>query len=452
MNIKEQLIWILDKKDNIYSDKNIKENIDFVHSLGKKCDSVGWSELDLNEPDAYDVLEKIKAFCEERGFSARGWYERSYEDFESDWFELKIKEFGNETVLDKVKIKAQTGEEIYLDVISAYRETEISPKGFWRVAVPDRFRKVCVEKGISGIDFCWVKDKGRYEAEQYFYIFPEKRIPRIAFDRYLTKEKEECIQALGGFLPKIASVFHKLENIQLQDCYLKEDMPSGGLTYAFCHDTYDFCGRYKILIHKDTARILMDEKVISMKDLTPARIVDRCPEGYFLEETEEAPIPVKEFIDRAFSEYEGLKEKSRPEYIVKEKEALKLLRKKRAERPSDFNKRISKKLSEEMSDSVYNSLLPFYQISDGAFLSDEYTFLKFNESVKVTKEFFSELKKEELLEEMPDGVVIAVSADGDNILYLKDGSVIRFSHEAPEIICRWFSPAMFFVDAINNSV
>ena len=164
------------------------------------------------------------------------------------------------------------------------------------------------------------------------------------------------------------------------------------------------------------------------------------------------PIPVKEFIDRAFSEYERLKEKGRPEYIVKEKEALKLLRKKRAERPSDFNKRISKKLSEEMSDSVYNSLLPFYQISDGAFLSDEYTFLKFNESVKFTKEFFSELKKEELLNEKPDGVVIAVSADGDNILYLKDGSVIRFSHEAPEILCRWFSPAMFFVDAINNSV
>ena len=64
MNIKEQLIWILDKKDNIYSDKNIKENIDFVHSLGKKCDRVGWCELDLNEPDAYDVLEKIKAFCD----------------------------------------------------------------------------------------------------------------------------------------------------------------------------------------------------------------------------------------------------------------------------------------------------------------------------------------------------------------------------------------------------
>lgn len=450
MNIKEKLIWILDNKDNKYSDENIKKNIDFVHSLGKKCDSVGWSELDLNEPDAKAVLDKIKAFCEEQCFYARGWYERRYENFESDWFELKTEEFGDDTVLDKIKVKTQLDEEIYLDVISAYRETEISPKGFWRVTVPDRFRRACIDKGIPDVDFCWVKDKGRYEAEQYFYILPKKRIPRVAYDRYLNKEKDDLIQALGGFLPKIVSVFHNLENIQLQDCYLKEDMPTGGIAYVFCRDAYDFCGRYKILIHKDTARILMDAKVISIKNLTPALVVDKCPDGYFLDETEEAPIPVKEFIDRAFSEYERLKEKSRPEYIVKEKEALKLLRKKRAERPSDFNKRISKKLSEEMSDSVYNSLLPFYQISDGAFLSDEYTFLKFNESVKFTKEFFNELKKEELFDEKPDGVVIAVCSDGDNVLYLKDGSVIRFSHEAPEILCRWQNTAKFFIDAINN--
>ena len=73
MKFKEHLTWILDKRVHRFNDEDkYQQNIDFVHSLGKKCDCVGWSELDMDEDDADEVLDKIEAFCKEQGWRARG--------------------------------------------------------------------------------------------------------------------------------------------------------------------------------------------------------------------------------------------------------------------------------------------------------------------------------------------------------------------------------------------
>ena len=65
-------------------------------------------------------------------------------------------------------------------------------------------------------------------------------------------------------------------------------------------------------------------------------------------------------------------------------------------------------------------------------------------------DFHRALAAEELLEVKPDGVVIAKCADGDTVLLLADGAVIRFSHEAPEEINRWPSLPQFVADAITE--
>ncbi len=451
MNCKEHLTWILDKRNLRFGDDKYQENIDFVHSLGKKCDCVGWSELDMDEPDADEVLDKIETFCKEQGWRARGWYERTYTDVDSDWYEIKKESFKENTKLNKVPVETQSGKEIYLNVISAFHEINIAPKGFRNVCVPDRFRKACIESGITDVDFCWVQDKGRYEAEQYFYLFPHKRIPRIAYDRYIDKKQKARMQSLGGYLPKIASIFYDLDHIHLQDCYLKEDMPACGIAYVYCAQTYDFCGRYTVLIHRDTAEMLINVKALSWSNLTPACIVDKCPEGYDLDKTADAHIPLKAYMEKAFKEYEKLKAKGRPEYTVKEKEALKFLRKIKTERKEDFNKRLTKKVAESITDSIYSNILPYYLVSDGGLLSDEYTFLSYTDSLKATAEFFEGLEKEELLEEKPEGIVVASCADGDYVIFTKDEKVIRFSHEAPETISEWQNLAKFFVEAINDA-
>lgn len=451
MKYKEKLLWILDKIDQKSDGNEYQENIDFVHSLGKKCDCVGWSELDMDEPDAHDVLDRIQTFCKERGYRARGWYERVYTDVESDWYEIKSEPFRDDTVVDIITVKTQNGDDLYLNVINAYRELNVAPKGFRKVCVPDRFRKACIENGITDVEFCWVKDKGRYEAEQYFYIYPERYIPRIIYDRSIRQNQTERLQILGGKLPEIASVFYNLEHIQLQDCFLKEDMPSDGIAYVYCPSAYDFCGRYKILIHKNTAEILIKAKALSSADIVPVCVVEKCPEGYDFDMTEREAMPFTGYIKKSFSEYEGLKAKGRPEYNVKDKEALSFFRKTKNERKADFSKGLSKKYADKITDSFYKTLLPYYGVSNGGQLSDEYMFLSYSESLKATDTFFESLEKEELLTEVPCGAVIVNCADGDSVLITETESIIRWSHEAPEIVCEWQSIAKFFVDALNDS-
>ena len=60
------------------------------------------------------------------------------------------------------------------------------------------------------------------------------------------------------------------------------------------------------------------------------------------------------------------------------------------------------------------------------------------------------LAAEELLTDRPDGVVIARCADGDRVLLLVDGTVIRFSHESPESVNRWPGLSQFMADAVAD--
>ena len=127
------------------------------------------------------------------------------------------------------------------------------------------------------------------------------------------------------------------------------------------------------------------------------------------------------------------------------------MRKAKGERKGDFNKKIKVQDAEKIANFAHKAILPFYMVCDGGLLSDEYSFLPYRDSLTATAVLFDSLEKEELLQEKPDGVVIAACADGDFVLLLKNGTVIRFSHEAPEIVNEWQSVANFFVDALNDS-
>lgn len=451
MIIKEKLTWILDPKHNPFSEKNYQINIDFVHSLGKKCDSVGWSMLDMGEPDADFVLDKIKEFCEENGWTARGWYERSYPEIESDWFELQTSAFKDATVSDMANIACADGSELSHAIIRAYHELSRSPKDWGAVCISEHFRNACIKNHIEDVDFCWVQDIGKYDAEQWFYIYPHKQIAHICSDRGLEKHSVFRINALGGALPKIASIFSELQHIGLPNCYLAKDMPTVGIAYAYCPSTDSFSGRNKILIHKDTAKQLILERALSPADLKPVCIFDTCPNGYSLDKTQKMPKPTEEYLNQSLISYEKIKNKKRPVRNISEKDALKVFRQIKREQKEDFQKRIGKVLAESISETEYKLLLPYYQIANGGYLSDEYELLSYDKSVAYTKVFYDELEKEELLETKLDGKVFATCADGDVVLVTKDGKVLRYSHEAPEIIQDWSTLAQFFFDVINEN-
>ncbi|MBQ2942580.1 MAG: hypothetical protein IJD97_10125 [Clostridia bacterium] len=450
MLIKEKLSWILDKKGKSKGEKEYQINIDFVHSLGKKCDCVGWSKLYMDEADANDVLDEIKRFCKKNGWTARGFYERTYQDVVSDWYEVKTGNFKDESFADRVCILSEDGEDMFHIVMRAYHELTASPKEWLGVCVSERFRNACIKNNVEDVDFCWIQDKGKYEAMQWFYIYPKKQIAHIACDRGLKKSDYFKIKALGGALPKIASIFSELQYISLPNCYLAEDMPDGGIAHAYRPSTDGYCGRDTILIHKDTAEMLIAEKALSPADLEAVCIFETCPKGYNLIKTQKHPKPTVSYIEQSLSAYEKTKKSNRPVRAVSEKDALKMLRKSKTERKDDFQKKISKGLAEAVTATEYSALLPYYQVANGGYLSDEYELLSYEKALVCTEELLKQLNSEELFEADHEWKVFAVCADGDLVIFTKEGKALRFSHEAPEIINEWQTVAQFFFDAVSE--
>ena len=145
-----------------------------------------------------------------------------------------------------------------------------------------------------------------------------------------------------------------------------------------------------------------------------------------------------------------MKNSPRPIRMVSEKDALKMLRLARKERKEDFRKALQKTKCETLLNTAYNVLIPYYRVSNGCYLSDEYEFLSSSEAMQVNEEFQIVLSKEELLDTKPEGIVIGRCPDGDVILLCNDGKVVRFSHEEPVAVEQWPTLAQFIVDAING--
>ncbi len=449
----EDVHWILDKQGITRQNKEeeYKENIAFVHSLGKKCDCVGWSSLKKDDPKAEEILRKITGFCKENGWTARGLYTRQYTDFDTDWYEIDSAFFKDQTVGDYVNISTQDGDPIKLCTIKAYRELAAAPKRCgYNICVPERFYKAYRENAMTGLDFCWIRDTGKYAAQQYFAAFGTQRIPFVAVAWDLKNQDLRNLGPDGGWLPRLGEVFSKWIQLNLPYCYRKEDMPAGGIVYGYIPRTFSCCGLYQILIHKDVAQRLLQEKAIPAGALKPVPVLDRIPSGYTLLETSDCPRPARTYMEQSLLDCDALKRKERPLWQISEKEALKILRKAKTDRKEDFGKKLSKKNAEVLAETKYVPMLPYYSVADGGYLSDEYCLLSVEKSQAETEAFYKLLEKEELLEVKPDGIVICTCANGDWVLLTQAGAVVRFSHEAPEITEQWPSLAQFVVDALNE--
>ena len=452
MKINEKLDWILDSSDiRIKDDRKYRINIDFVHSLGLKCDCVGWSTLDLHDPRADEILNAIEAFCRENGWKARGIYTRNYSDYESEWYEIVPSLFKDNTLCEFEECEGEHGKAVTVFNIRAYRELQPSPKVWGRetILVPERFRDACIRHKIDDVDFCWAKDKGKYKAEQYFHLYCNNQIKSVAVGKNITLYREK-ITALGGYLPKIADIFYDLQQIDIQECFLESDIPKCNIAYAHSQTTNSHRGKNKYLIHKSLAHILLSEKAITEKDLTPALVVQKIPAGYTNERTVMPDRPNAEYIKKSISEYERLKNADRPLRTISEKDALKLLRTAKKERKTDFAKALPKSKASSVAKTPYSPILPYYLISNGGELSYEYELYPFEEAITENETFAKELISEELLSIKPNGILIGKCPDGDRILLCDNGKVIRFSHEEPVATEEWISLAQFVADCITD--
>lgn len=485
MIVKERLLWILDRPESEtaemraknlpwmeymrwfgeYQNKEIAARKEFVHSLGLKCDSVGWCNLDMTRPDAGDILEKIAAFCEEGGWLARGCCSRWYEEFESDWYELAVPQVKG--LAKYAETTDENGAKVKIKELCCYKErgNHVLDGIHGDFFVSERFREACIRHQVPGLRFCWVRDVGRYAAEQFFSLHPDRWVTRIASNQYLRysdstitgdhtphkkgSELYRRLEQVGGYFPRVAELFYVLDCF-LPDHYLKSELPEEGFVRSCYHKGGHF-GRDCLLIHRKTAEMLLEEKLISKKLLRPVPFYeeDAVPPGYVVTEMGQIPIPRQSYMDEMQAEYEKFILKPRPERKATEKEALKLLRKAKIARKENFGKKLKKELCEQLDGTVYAPLEPYYLVANGGSISDEYEVMPVEKLCEEAAEFAKELDAEEQLEQPVEGVPFVWCADGDRVILRPDGSVARFSHEEPEMTEMWPTLAQFFADCIE---
>lgn len=468
MNFENYLSLTLDNKVDKFDpwQERYRINIDFVHSLGLKSDSVGWTGFSLNRPDAEEILDKMEEFCKGTNWLLRGGFSQTAIDIESDWYRLYLP-YGSDGAYHLGDIIfSERDMNLRTYNVTAYKLKNIHiAEVCHSIIASDKFRKVCIENNIPGVDFCWTKDVGKFDSQQYFRMFfthnitPVTGLRGLEYDEYLDYKKEhgegsyiyEKVQVLGGYLPRLNEMFYDFR-IAMQDYFHPDTMPKTGFAYIaepFNTSTDDFF-RYEIFVHKDTAEILLREKLIQQKWLRPVPITTIVPDGYEKIETIPMGRPKKEYFAAMQAQYEEFIKKPRPKRKATDKDALSRMRRTKMENKDSFNKKMKKDIAESLTGTAYESIAPYYLVADGGYLSDEYRLLPYLDTIKATEEFLSAISQEELLETKPQGIVIATCADGDNVLLCPDKTVIRFPHDELEPTNEWINIAEFIIDAIET--
>jgi hypothetical protein len=458
---KENLTWIMDGKNRTQED-TCKENIKFVHSLGFKCDSVGWCELDLDKQNMDGMLQKIYSFAKQNGFLLRGSYSKSVFDFDSEWYALKFKYLTNDALRD-TKILDTEGNELYISESYAYKVPKHMTiiDGDMFGLITEHFRNTCIKHGFEGIDFYWVRDIGKYDSAQYFGLLVEAQVKEYACDQgldysyrikkgrypsngnYAGEMLYRKYQEIGGFLPELSNMFYNLK-IELPLYLSEKNMPDKDFAFIYGSGMSQY-----VLLRQRVIKALLDEKVLKAGDVTPVQLYQSPPPGYSIQKSQIPQYPSTETVDKLLDDFNKLKENPKPKYNILEKDALKLLRYMKKQRKEEFNKGMPMKQREQLKSSICNSLLPYYAICNGGYLSDEYCFLPYCESQLESKDFAYMIKTEELLKDRPTGIVIAKCADGDYVIITEE-IVHRVSHEVMDIIETWKTIAQFFYESLEE--
>ena len=437
--MEERLSWIIDRNKNACGDeKEWKENRDFVHSLGLKCDCVGWCNYDLESNDADGVLDRMDKYKEENRCYLRGYYRRTYPSQDSEWYTLHLKYIQSEYEENEEEIRAY---KVPKNVHCIYENHKS-----YLALVSDEFRKICIEQQFSGVKFKWMKDIGKYKSDQYFSMYLTNKVPYFYSLNNLSVADPEGrmrLCKLGGKLPRLVNMFYDLD-IDMSVCIKKADLPNTDFSY-YNYDTYSYV-ETDVLIRKRVAEILLQRRVISRSDLRAINIIDEIPSEYENYTSQELKPISEEDMEDSIKGYNEFLKIPKEERAISEKMALLLLRKQKRAEKEYFNKSLSKRNCEKLVGTIYETMIPYYKVCDGGVLSDEYTLLSYKESIDEKEEFKEEVKLEEWL--VPtEGVLIAKCADGDAVVLTYGKRVERISHEDYEITEVWDNVENFIYDA-----
>jgi hypothetical protein len=455
---------------------------EFTAPFKIKCGFAGSGCIDFNHPKIDQFLDSLEDYAQKNNivFDHNCAYNQKFYG-ESDWYKF--------LPINSIETTEYQGS--LMSIKGAYIPPNVNIGIGWaaRPFVSEKFRRVVEEHNLTGLEFLWCKDIGRYAPPQQWYMpvvlnfigrgidspwvdgklieeyLDHRELGRIGVSRF----KADCLNKkveLPVRLERYLSMCNPSNFIiDFNEQFLREYLPNTDFAFGY------FPGWQGFYISKRAKVILENHHFIGKNDfLEPVFIHDELPYNSIqLDGIEPNPNYYYgrkiEIGNLSFEELKSLHQKAKEEYDknpkpykeVTFKEVLKTVNKEKSIRPNDFNKRLS---SKEMKDCRIN--LPYHWIDilkkiNGGYLNDECEILPLKEIETFSNE--KQMAGLEFNEDYPQNrISVAKRADGDwyDLVLIKDSNtdcpVVQISHEGGDILREWKNIASFVYDMIleNN--
>lgn len=493
---KDQLTFHLTRRGlDTWSEESDAFSQDFIHSLGLKVQSGCWCDIDLDSPEIHDFIKKAWRLIAEGKAEFYGYNmlrQRLVEDDAThfDWYCLQPSfDFAPSYQSDGVA------------TIKAYTMPPNSHVALTDIAyVSERFKSVVEEHDLTGLDFVWVKDTGKFRAVQWFIPValrplgrgvdhpwfnpatlkgsdswqPRSRQLRTGVWSFDHTQLKPGLRFENPIYAKIFDLYNasppSFIDLEIRSYlrFLRADIPETDFAFVWRGGDIKLRGvtrRQKGLCMNRKARdILLEHRIVSEDELEPILILDDVPDGCELLDGI-APMPNPVFTP---AEIEDLKQKlasdwqkhllvEKPVRAVSMKEVLKLLRREKKKRPEDFAKGMGRTKGSNVETGLPRNWLTILSVSDGCHLNRECTLVSTDEMAELSEEK-SELVSSAFDEYPYDCAHIPVGTafDGDwfslesKSSEAVDSRVFRVSHEDLSIVFEWDSIPLFLFDMLTG--
>jgi hypothetical protein len=467
----------------------------FYKDLGLKCFSGCWSEIELDSPKFSEFYEAVLYHRKKSKADFIGLCSLTQEIIESEkkpieWYELNpdnsIFDFITPTKINKIDIEKIKADKIPQDI-------HLGTGGFYNIHCDEIFKQFCIDNNFSGVDFIWMIDQSKFEANQWFVPVIEKPIGRgidHPWFNHKTLKGSDSWQPINPMWrtgvfhfstnqfkknisfnenqKKIYSLFKKSKNtltVISNRRVLRNELPNTDFAYNWKSEDFirDNIARKQrgICINRKTRNLLLENGFVTIDEVSPIEVIDIFTSNNGTNSSFEYPSSIysQEEISLIKNDintlYETHLSKKLPQKEITLKDALSILKKQKSKRQEDFNSGIRINNAKQDFKFIPEDYLKILSISNGCSLNPECELLLLNEIISKTKE------KNDYLMQIngfisKDTYVIAESINGDwysiNAIRANEnyGEITRISHETCTKEYNWKNTAEFIFDMLTG--
>jgi hypothetical protein len=469
----------------------------FIHSLGLRVQSGCWSDIDLDSPAIDDFMDRAAALITERkaeffGYNLLRQTLLSSPEAPLSWYRLRPQVFLYTDSLDG-GVEAFKAYTTRPDIHIA-----MGPTNSQALYVSESFKTVVEECALTGIDFVWVKDTGKYRARQWFipvalepmgrgidhpWFDPRKLKgsdswqPRSAeyrtgvwrFDIHQLRRGLSFANPIHRRLLDVYSASRRPSELYIDSFlrFLGEHAPLTDFAYVWREEDKDRGGsplRARDLCLSARARqVLLDHRVVTENDLEGVALLDEAPPGCRkldgiapLPKPVHTPEEIHDIRRRLEPAWQGHLAVQKPTRAVKLADALALLRREKKKRPDDFRPGLGRSKRASLGPFLPADWLEVLGVCNGGLLNDRCQVAPLEELPDLDEE-----KRGLVASNFDDypydspHVPVAAADNGDwfSLAFREDEAdagcrVVRVSHEDLSILFTWDSIAVFVHDML----